>query len=98
MRTALPISSAVGRTFSISPLKTRSSISLFDLVIQLVAVGAEKLDAVVGVGIVRGRDDDAGVGAQAARDVSDARVGSGPMNTTSTPIERMPETIAFSSM
>ena len=37
-----------------------------DLVVEFVAVGAEKLDAVVGVGIVGSGDDDAGVGAQAA--------------------------------
>ena len=46
---------------------------IFDLVVELVAVGAEELDAVVVVGIVRGGDDDAGVGAQAAGDVGDAR-------------------------
>ena len=49
---------------------------VFDLalnfVVELVAVGSEEFDAVVGVGIVRGGDDDAGVGAQAARDVGDA--------------------------
>ena len=45
---------------------------VLDLVVELVAVGAEEFDAVVGVGIVRGGDDDAGVGAQAARDVGDA--------------------------
>ena len=59
--------------FSISPLKTRFSICVLDLVVELVAVGAEELDAVVVVGIVGGGDDDAGVGAQAAGDVGDAR-------------------------
>jgi len=92
------MSSAVGRMFSMSPLKTRFSISYSILVVELVAVGAEELDAVVVVRIVRGGDDDAGVRAQAARDVGDAGVGSGPMNSTSTPIERMPEESAFSSM
>ena len=45
----------------------------FNLVVELVAVGAEKFDAVVRVRIVRGGDDDAGVRAQTARDVGDAR-------------------------
>ena len=45
---------------------------ILDFVVELVAVGAEEFDAVVGVGIVRGGDDDAGVGAQAAGDVGDA--------------------------
>ena len=43
-----------------------------DGVVQLVAVGAEKLDAIVVVRIVRGGDDDAGIGAQAASDVGNA--------------------------
>ena len=42
---------------------------------QLEAVRAEELDAVIIVGIVRGGDDDAGVRAQRARGVSDARGG-----------------------
>ena len=46
---------------------------LLDLVVELVAVVPEKFDAVVLVGIVRGGDDDAGIRAQAARDVGDAR-------------------------
>ncbi len=46
---------------------------VLDLVVELVAVGAEELDAVVVIGIVRGGDDDAGVGAQAAGDIGDAR-------------------------
>ena len=38
-----------------------------DRIVELLAVGREELDAVVLVRIVRGADDDAGVGAQAAR-------------------------------
>ena len=44
---------------------------LFDLVVQLVAVVPEKFDAVVFVGIVRSGKNDAGIGAQRARDVGD---------------------------
>ena len=46
---------------------------LLDLVRQLVAVAAEQLDAVVAIGIVRGRDNDADIGAQAARQHRDRR-------------------------
>ena len=45
----------------------------FDLVRKLVAVGAEKLDAVVEIGIVGGRDHDADVGAQRADEHGDRR-------------------------
>ena len=48
---------------------------ILDLVVELVAVGAEELDAVVVVRIVRGGDDDAGIGAEAAGDVGDPRRG-----------------------
>ena len=48
---------------------------LLDQVIQLVTIGAEKLDAVVGVRIVRGGDDDAGIRPQTAGDVSHPRRG-----------------------
>ncbi len=44
---------------------------LLDLVRELVAIGAEQLDAVVLVGIVRGRDHDAGIGAQGPRQHGD---------------------------
>jgi hypothetical protein len=37
--------------FSISPLKTMSSM-LFDVIVELIAIVAKKLDAVVLVGIV----------------------------------------------
>ena len=43
-----------------------------DLVGELVAVGTEQLDAVVLIGIVRGRDHDADVGAQRAGQHGDA--------------------------
>ena len=51
--------------------------AVFDFVIQLVAVGVEEFYAVVIVGIVRGGDDNAGIGAQTARHVSHARRGQG---------------------
>ena len=44
-----------------------------DLVGQLVAVGAEQLDAVVVIRVVRGRDHDADIGAQRARQHGDRR-------------------------
>ena len=44
-----------------------------DLVGQLVAVRSEQLDAVVVVGIVRGRDHDADIGAQRTRQHGDGR-------------------------
>src|SRR5262249_11640321 len=45
----------------------------FNLVIEFVAVMSEKFDTVVFVRIVGSREHDAGIGAQRARDVSDAR-------------------------
>ena len=51
---------------------------LFDLIVEFVAVVPEKFDAVVFVGIVRGGENDAGIGAERARDVSDARRGQRP--------------------
>jgi len=48
---------------------------VLDVVVELVTVGPEKLDAVVVIRIVGGGDHNAGVGAQAARDVGDARRG-----------------------
>ena len=56
MRDRLPIFAAVGRMVSISPLKDEVLDALFDLVVELVAVVAEELDAVVLVGIVRGAE------------------------------------------
>src|SRR5207253_2197749 len=50
----------------------------FDGVVEFVTIGAEKFNAVVIVGIVRGGDDNAGVGAQAAGDISDPGSGKGP--------------------
>ena len=47
--------------------------ALLDLVVQLVAVVAEKFDAVILVGIVRSGEDDAGIGAERAGDVGHAR-------------------------
>ena len=44
----------------------------FDIVVQLVTIRTEEFDPVVVIRIVRGGDHDAGVGAQAARDVSHA--------------------------
>ena len=46
---------------------------LLDLVAQLEAVRAEELDAVVLVGVVRGRDHDAEIGAHGARQHGDRR-------------------------
>src|SRR6185437_12985568 len=45
---------------------------VFNFVVELVTVRAEKFNSVVGVGIVRGGDDDAGIGAEAAGDISHA--------------------------
>ena len=44
---------------------------VFDLVGKLVAVGAEQLDAVIVIGVVRGRDHDAEIGAHRARQHGD---------------------------
>jgi hypothetical protein len=52
-------------------LSISSSISVLDLVGELVAVGAEQLDAVVVVRVVRGRDHHAQIGAQRARQHGD---------------------------
>ena len=51
--------------------------AVLDVVGELVAIGAEELDAVVIVRIVGGGDDDAGVGAEGAGDVGDAGAGEG---------------------
>src|SRR5439155_542681 len=45
----------------------------FHLIVQLVAVVPEKFDSVIFVRIMRGGEDDAGVGAKRPRDVRDAR-------------------------
>ena len=45
----------------------------FQIVPNLVAVAVEELDAIVAVGIVRGADDDSGIGAQGAGEVGDGR-------------------------
>src|SRR5439155_18969049 len=45
---------------------------VLDVVVELVTVGPEKFDAVVVIRIVGGGDHNAGVGAQAARDVGDS--------------------------
>ncbi len=72
MRTALPMSLGGGAdVFDLAAEHQVFDLGL-DLVVELVAVRAEEFDAVVGVGIVGGGDDDAGVGAQAAGDVGDA--------------------------
>ena len=44
--------------------------SVLNLIIQFVTVMAEKFDAVVLIGIMRSRQDDAGIGAQGSRNVS----------------------------
>jgi hypothetical protein len=46
---------------------------ILDIIIQLVTIRPEKLDAIVPVGIVRRGNHDAGIRAQAARDVSHTR-------------------------
>ena len=46
---------------------------LLELVRQLVAVAAEQFDAVIAIRVVRGREDDAEIGAQAARQHRDRR-------------------------
>src|SRR3984893_796583 len=47
----------------------------FDLIVKLVAVVPEKLDAVVFVGVVRSGKDDASIGAERARNIGNARCG-----------------------
>lgn len=47
----------------------------FNVVVKFIAVGAEKFDSIIIVGIVRSGNDDSGIGAQTARDVSDAGCG-----------------------
>ena len=47
--------------------------ALLDLVGELVAIGTEQLDAVVVIGIVRGRDHHADIGAQRAHQHGDRR-------------------------
>ena len=66
---------------------------VLNLVVELVAIGAEKLDAIVGVGIVRGGDDDAGVGAQAARDVRDVIKLTRVISPKGSKIERSPSSV-----
>ena len=73
MRKALPIFVAVGRMFSISPLKTMSSNALFDLVVELVTVVAEELYSVVFVGVVRGRQNNSRVRAKRSGDTNTRR-------------------------
>ena len=46
---------------------------LLDFVVEFVAIVPEKFDPVVLVGIMRGGEDDAGVGAERARDIGHAR-------------------------
>ena len=46
--------------------------ALLDFVVEFVAVVAEKFDAVVLIRIVRGAEDDAGIGAQSACEIRDA--------------------------
>src|SRR5216683_261973 len=55
------------------PLFERCLDLQLDLVRQLVPVAAEELDAVVRIGVVRGRKHDAEIGAQAARQHGDGR-------------------------
>src|SRR5262245_33925959 len=43
---------------------------MFDLVVELVTVRAEELDSVIGVRVVRGGDDDPGIGSETARHIS----------------------------
>ncbi len=50
----------------------------FDLIAELAAVVAEKLDAVVGVGVVRRGNHDARLGVQGAGQIGDRRCGHGP--------------------
>ena len=75
MRTALPISLRRGADVLDLAAEHKVLDCSLDLVVQLVAVGAEELDAVVGVRVVRGGNDDAGVGAEAARHIGHAGSG-----------------------
>ena len=52
MRKALPIFVAVGRIFSISPLKYDVFDALFNFVVELVSVVAEELYSIVFVRVV----------------------------------------------
>ena len=72
MRVARPILPAVGRIALDLAAEDEVLDPLLDFVVELVAVVAEKFDAVVLVGIVRGAEHDAGIGAQRAGDVGDA--------------------------
>ena len=72
MRLARPMRSAGGQQVGGRRLHQRLDLAL-GLVGELVAVGVEQLDAVVGVGIVGGRDHDAEVGAQRAGQHGDRR-------------------------
>ena len=61
-----------------------------DLVAELVPVRAEQLDAVVLVGVVRGRDHHADVGRMERVSIAMAGVGMGPSSITSMPTEVKP--------
>src|ERR1041385_6242620 len=68
-----------GRTYIFNLAAENQMLDLMlDFVIQLVTISAEEFDAVVGVGIVRRRDDDAGIGPETPRYVSYARRGQRP--------------------
>ena len=69
-----------------------------DLVRQLVSVGAEQLDAVVLVRVVRGRNHHPEVAAHRARQHRDRRRRHRPSSSTSTPTEVKPATSAYSIM
>ena len=72
---------------------------LLGLVAELVAVGPEQLDAIVGERIVaRPRSSRRGRRASSAVSIATAGVGIGPSRTTSMPTEVKPATIADSIM
>jgi len=64
-----------GRGADVFDFATENQIldARLDVVIEFVAIVAEKFDAIVLVGIVGGRENDAGVGTERARDVGHAR-------------------------
>jgi len=70
---------------------------IFDFVIELISIRSEDLMPfhirIVGCG-----NHNPGVRSQAAVTYATPGVGSGPIKSTSTPMERMPEEMAFSSM
>jgi len=80
------------------PLAERGLDLSLEFVGQLVAIRPEQLDPVIGERVVRGRDDDADIGPQAARQHRDRRVGNGPTRTTSIPIVMKPAVSAGSSI